>query len=119
MGQQLTSITISTAQLPYMLAFYQVLGLAFQVTKVDKGTEMHRSQGFGPEIILYGAPSSEKASHPTIHLGFKVSDLEQMFGELKKLVGVHCIMDPSFVPGGKKAIVLDPDGHAVELFEES
>jgi lactoylglutathione lyase len=117
MGHQLTSITISTGQLPHMLAFYQALGLVFQVTNVDKGSEMHKAKGVVPDFVLYSAASSEQASKPSIQLGFKVSHLDQKFAELKRLSGVHCILDPSAVPGGRKAIVLDPDGHAVELFE--
>ena len=117
MGIQLSSITISTTQLQNMLTFYRALGLLFQENKVDKGSNIHRAVVSGIEFSLYGASSIEKDARPRSQLSFNVRDLEGVFQAVKKIPGVHCILDPSVMADGKKAIVLDPDGHSVELFE--
>jgi len=36
---------------------------------------------------------------------------------VRSCAGVQVVMDIEMMPDGKKAIVLDPDGHSVEIVE--
>lgn len=98
-----------------MLGFYGIIGLQFKASKVDKGSEVYRAHLNGMEITLYFSPNSQKSQIPSLQLGFHVSNLEHKVAELVKIPGVLCLLDPTDMPDGKKAIMLDPDGHAVEL----
>ncbi|NUN06391.1 MAG: VOC family protein [Bdellovibrio sp.] len=115
MSLLITSITISTPHLQDMLSFYRIIGFQFTASKVDKGSEMHRATHNAVEFSLYAAANCAKAQVPSLQLGFKISELEKTVEQLTQVPGAMCILDPTDMPDGKKAIVLDPDGHSIEL----
>ncbi len=112
-----TSITINTSQLESMLGFYRLIGFQFTASKVDKGSEVHRAVHNGVEFSLYSIQNPQKSQIPSLQLGFKITDLEKTVGQLVLIPGAMAILDPTDMPDGKKSIVLDPDGHAIELSE--
>lgn len=112
-----TSITINTTQLQGMLGFYRIIGFQFVASKVDKGSEVHRAVHNGVEFSLYNISNPQKSQIPSLQLGFKITDLERTVQQLVNVPGAMCILDPTDMPDGKKAIVLDPDGHSIELCE--
>ncbi|WP_413584673.1 VOC family protein [Bdellovibrio sp. HCB274] len=118
MSLTLTSITINTAQLQNMLKFYSHLGLKFQQTKVDKGSEVHRATHDGVEFSLYSLPAAQKSQTPSLQLGFQITGMEAMVADLVNVPGALLILDPTEMPDGKKAIILDPDGHSIELCQK-
>ncbi len=117
MSLLITSITINTPHLQNMLGFYQIIGFNFSATKVEKGSEMHRALDKGVEFSLYANKNVEVSRVPSLQLGFKVTDLDATVEKLKEIPGVTCVLDPTDMPDGKMAIVLDPDGHAIELVQ--
>lgn len=76
---------------------------------------MHRATHNAVEFSLYAAANCAKAQVPSLQLGFKISELEKTVEQLTQVPGAMCILDPTDMPDGKKAIVLDPDGHSIEL----
>lgn len=117
MSLVITSITIMTPQLQDMLAFYRIIGFDFVAQKVDKGSELFRAHQESLEFSLYASQQVAKSQTPSLQLGFKVSDLDNIVEKMIKIPGVHCILDPTELPDGKRAIVLDPDGHSIDLIE--
>ena len=115
MSLLITSITITTPQLQDMLSFYQIIGFQFVASKVEKGSEIHRATHNGVEFSLYKTTNTLKSQVPSLQLGFMVTDLDGTVERLKRLSHVTCILDPTDMPDGKKAIMIDPDGHAIEL----
>lgn len=101
-----------------MLGFYQIIGFQFTASKVDKGSEVYRAHHNSLEFSLYSIKSAEKPATPSLQLGFTVTNLEQIVADLIKIPHVLCVLDPSEMPDGKKAIILDPDGHSIELCEQ-
>lgn len=117
MSLKLTSITLNTGHLEAMLNFYQILGIDFTETRVDKGSQVCRALIEGCEFSIYSAKSMEKSNTPILQISFLVSQLDEKVRQLCEVPGVICIMDPTPLTDGKKAIVLDPDGHSIELKE--
>lgn len=115
MSLLITSITINTPHLQDMLGFYEIIGFAFSQIKVDKGSEMHRALHNGVEFSLYANKNVEASRVPSLQLGFHVTDIDACVEKIKNIPGAMCILDPTDMPDGKKAIVLDPDGHSIEL----
>lgn len=115
MSLLITSITINTSHLQDMLNFYRNIGFQFTASKVDKGSEVHRALHNGVEFSLYAISQVTTSVVPTLQLGFKLTDLDGTVSKLLAVKGVTCILDPTEMPDGKKAIVLDPDGNAIEL----
>lgn len=118
MSLLITSITITTPQLQDMLGFYRIIGFQFAAAKVDKGSEIYRAHHNGVEFSLYKTVNAQKSQVPGLQLGFMVSDLAGTVEKLKAISSVTCILDPTEMPDGKKAIMIDPDGHAIELSEK-
>lgn len=100
-----------------MLDFYQIIGFQFKAVKVDKGSEVYRAVHSGVEFSLYSIKNVQKSQIPSLQLGFRITDLEKCVGQLNQVNGAMCILDPTEMPDGKKAIILDPDGHSIELVE--
>ncbi|MEK2646003.1 VOC family protein [Bdellovibrio sp. BCCA] len=117
MSLLITSITINTPRLQDMLGFYRIIGFQFTASKVDKGSEVHRAVHNAVEFSLYSIQNAQRSQIPSLQLGFRITDLEKTVGELMKIPGAMCILDPTEMPDGMKAIVLDPDGHSIELSE--
>jgi lactoylglutathione lyase len=115
MGIAFTSITVNTANLENMLRFYEILGCAFTAVKVDKGGKLYRSLLDGFELNLLSVPVAEKISHPKIMMSFRLSDLDKKLNDVRNVPGVFTMLDPVDMPSGKTAMVLDPDGHSIEL----
>lgn len=112
-----TSITVNTAQLQSMLGFYSIVGFQFTASKVDKGSEVYRAQHNGLEFSIYSLERVQNSHIPQLQLGFKIKNIEKVVSELLEIPGVVSILEPTQMPDGKKAIVLDPEGHSVELCE--
>lgn len=117
MVPELTSIIINTAHPQEMLLFYSRLGLEFESKKISKGGQCHRSF-LGPvELTLYESQAAALPHRPDLQLTFRIQDLDKLAKDLSEIKGVECLMDPTLLPDGKKAIFLDPDGRAIELIE--
>ena len=117
MSSRLTSITINTAHLDEMLQFYRIIGVDFVSTNVDKGSKVFRAKLGETEFSLISVPVAEKLKSPGLQLSFAVERLDEMAKLLAQVPKAMLMMEPSEMPDGKKAILLDPEGRAVELAE--
>lgn len=115
----LSSIIINTAHPEEMLRFYSRLGLHFEMKQVSKGGQCHKAYLGGVELTFFAVKETARAKSPDLQLTIRVGGLEAMVQELTSIEGVQCLLDPTHLPDGKKAILLDPDGRAVELIEAS
>ncbi|HWU41951.1 MAG TPA: VOC family protein [Bdellovibrio sp.] len=119
MSLAFSSITLNTSRLQDMLEFYRLLGFQFKAVKVDKGSEVYRALHNEIEFSLYSIKNAQNSQIPTLQLGFRITNLEDRVHQLQKIKTATCVLDPTSMPDGKKAILLDPDGHSIELIEAS
>ncbi len=115
MGIEFTSITVNTANLQNMLRFYEILGCEFAEVKIAKGGNLHRSQLNGFELSLLPVQSADTAPYPKVMMSFKVNEFDEKMALLLSVPGVLPMLDPIDLPSGRIAMVLDPDGHSIEL----
>lgn len=113
----LSSIIINTAHPEAMLKFYGRVGLTFEAKQVSKGGQCHKAYLGGVELTFFAVKETARPRSPDLQLTIRVTQLEEMVAELATIPGVECLLDPTVLPDGKKAILLDPDGRAVELVE--
>lgn len=111
----ISSITINTSHLQSMLEFYGIVGFQFKASKVDKGSEIYRATHNGLEFSLYAVNELRSSPVPVIQLEFNVASVDVTYSSLLKVPGVLGILDPREISGGRKAILLDPDGNSIEL----
>ncbi|HWG44164.1 MAG TPA: VOC family protein [Gemmataceae bacterium] len=113
----LSLIVLCCTDLERSRAFYTALGLHFGEERHDNGP-VHYSCQLGTVVIeLYpGKPGSALArtsAGATLH-GFRVDSLDAIVSSLQ-VQGTEIVHLPSDSPWGRRAVILDPDGRAIEL----
>lgn len=118
MSLNITSITINTAEVEPMLQFYSCLGLKFHQVQVSKGSSIYRTHIGTLEFSIFTITQVARKTAPALQLTFKLENLESTVKSLIQIPNVMCVLDPIELDGAMKAILIDPDGHSVELIEE-
>ena len=106
------------AENPRKLAsFYEKLGLVFVKEQHGKGPEHYCAQseaGFTFEIYPIQESGKDTAS---VRLGFSVTSITDIFNKLQS--ELNLISPPKDSPWGRRAVLIDPQGHIIELTESS
>ena len=118
MTVRLISLVINTNQISSLVTFYKAIGINLQPAKVSIGSEYYKAIFPSFEFAIYGVKNKSEVKTPNFQLSFHVQHLDQILKNLKT-IGGECILDPIESTEGNKAIVLDPDGHSVELIEDA
>jgi lactoylglutathione lyase len=95
-------IVLKTRDLDKLKAFYEALGITFAKEQHGKGP-MHYAGQLGTTVLeLYPLPHDITVADTTTRLGFCVGSLKDVLTRL----------------GATVAVVRDPDGRTVELYQE-
>jgi lactoylglutathione lyase len=112
---QLNLVVIRSVHLEKSVDFYQMLGLRFIKHRHGNGLEHFSSQVGLMTFEIY--PQTDKTEITTgIRLGFQVIDLDSIVIKLQK-EDISIIIKPTKSEWGLRAVVVDPDGHRVELIQ--
>ena len=100
-----------------MLGLYGALGLTFTQEQHGTGPIHHSCDMGGTVLEIYpgsegGAP--DRRAGGATSLGFRVSSVDATLSSLKQL-GASVITPPKDSQWGRRAVVADPDGRAVEI----
>jgi predicted enzyme related to lactoylglutathione lyase len=115
----LNLIVLRTADLDAMLMFYRELGLQFVQEQHGAGPVHYSCETGGIVVEIYptkpnNAPDGRQAGATMI--GFRVTGVEQVVEKLRRL-GAQILTEPQTSEWGRRAVVQDPDGRAIELNE--
>jgi lactoylglutathione lyase len=115
----LSLIVLRTTQLEAALAFYRALGLQFVEEPHGAGPVHFSTQLGGVVVEIYpgepAAPLGRKAAGATM-LGFQVPSVDTAVRSAKQ-TGAMVTTEPMDSDWGRRAVVIDPDGRAIELNE--
>lgn len=118
MALKLITLTINTSDQHRLVSFYESLGLNFSPMKVTIGSEAYKSTLPGFEFVIFGIKKNDKiSSTPNMALRFHVSNLEEVMERVKEVPGAQVVFDAEAMVEGRMAILLDPDGHSVEIIQ--
>ena len=113
----LSLLVIRTHHFAKSYQFYSTLGLHFQQEQHKDGP-IHWAAMVGEFVFeIYSADDGEKVSKST-RLGWTVENLDEVVlkvAEQDALIVLH----PIDGPWGRRAVVEDPDGRHVELYDAS
>ena len=113
----LNLVVVRSPDIERAAAFYSRLGLRFVRHRHGSGPE-HLSAELGGSVFeLYPEVANEPATSGT-RVGFSVPSLDSAIAALSEHPGV-IISPPKDSPWGRRAVVADPDGHRVELLQQS
>lgn len=111
----LSLVVIRSPDIEKSEAFYSALGLIFSKHAHGTGPEHYASEAEGVTFEIY--PQTEPASSTTAtRIGFRVADVDALIPILVDRGGrVDSAAKDS--PWGRRAVIMDPTGHKVELLQ--
>jgi len=113
-------IVLRAADVQKALAFYQAIGLSFEEEQHGSGPIHYACTLADTVIELYpGEPGSapERKQGGATLIGLSVPSLDESLAALAQL-GTAPTSAPKDSPWGRRAVILDPDGRAIELTEQ-
>lgn len=110
----LNLVVIRAADPEKSAAFYRLLGLSFSKHRHDARPEHFASEN-GP-VVFEIYPRGDGPGTSAARLGFRVASLETLLATMCA-TGTQVVTPPAHTDWGYRAVVLDPDGHKVELVE--
>jgi lactoylglutathione lyase len=110
---QLNLVVIRSSDIEKSVLFYQQLGLNFSRHQHGNGLEHFASEDICIIFEIYPCTSETEKTTAT-RLGFQVDSVDAIIQELEQS-GTTIISYPKDSPWGRRAIVIDPDGHKIEL----
>ena len=111
----LNLVVIRSPDIDKSAAFYSALGITFSKHSHGTGPEHYASEGDGVTFEIYPEADSAGATTAT-RLGFKVTDLDALVPILVEKGG-RVASPAKDSPWGRRAVVVDPTGHKVELVQ--
>lgn len=108
-------IVIRTTDLSRSALFYRSLSIELTEERHGKGP-LHLTAKLGELVLeIYPAKTPSEADAGT-RLGFAVGDLPETIHQLKSQ-NVEIVQETEQSPWGLRAIIKDPDGRLVELYQ--
>jgi lactoylglutathione lyase len=109
----LNLVVLRSADIEKASRFYRQMGLLFTRHSHGSGPEHYTSKVDGLVFEIY--PLTAKSSPTTgTRIGFSVDSVDEIVRMLSE-IGVKVVTPPSDSEWGRRAVVLDFDGHVVEL----
>jgi catechol 2,3-dioxygenase-like lactoylglutathione lyase family enzyme len=108
-------VVLKTLDVDRLLNFYRTLGIRFSEEQHGKGP-LHYSATVGGMVFEIYPAAALDAAEPSVRLGFEVPDLAATV-QLLRSSGTTIGSEPKESPWGVTAVVRDPDGRAVELYQ--
>ena len=112
MNTALSLVVIRSADLERAKAFYGRLGVQLQEEKHGNGPEHLAAEIAGTVFEIY--PRGDGLATTGVRLGFRVESVESALAVLEGVTVVSPILPR---PWGLRAVVVDPDGHRVEIVQ--
>ena len=119
MIQDVGALILFSHQVPAVIRFYRAIGLELERESHEEGP-VHYVADLGPThfAVFEGAPGEapEFRSGGSTFPGFAADSLEDAVSGAKS-VGARVVQEPTEYPWGMRALVVDPDGRVIELFQ--
>lgn len=111
----LNLVVIRSPEIDRAVTFYQILGLAFTLHSHGSGPEHYSSELNGLIFEIYPLTDENQAT-TSLRIGFQVANVDDCFESLIE-IGATTVSRPKDSEWGRRAVVKDLDGHAVELLQ--
>jgi lactoylglutathione lyase len=109
-------VVLKTRQVERVRRFYGSLGIELTEEQHSKGP-VHFAGRVGDVVLeIYPLPEGNTPADSTTRLGFTVEKLDEVMQVLQTFEA-HVVTKPELTNWGFRAVVHDPDGRAVELYQ--
>ena len=114
-GAAIRLLVLKTNQLDRLFPFYRALGIEFTEERHGSGPP-HFATIVGNVVFELYPTAADRIPDNTTRLGFNVTNLHDVMATLQSL-GTHVLAPAKVTDWGYGAIVHDPDGRVVELYQ--
>lgn len=109
-------VVLKTRQVDALQKFYGSLGIELAQEQHGKGP-IHFAGQIGDAVLeVYPLAEDDIPADGTTRLGFAVEKVTEVVQTLQAF-GTPVVTEPKATPWGFRAVVRDPDGRAVELYQ--
>jgi predicted enzyme related to lactoylglutathione lyase len=113
----LSLVVLKTRQMEGLRKFYGSLGIELAEEQHDRGP-VHYAGRMGDVVLeVYPLPADGTPADATTRLGFTVARVDEVVQALQAF-GAPVVTEPQATKWGFRAVVRDPDGRAVELYQQ-
>jgi lactoylglutathione lyase len=113
---KLSLVVLKARQVASLRKFYGSIGIDLSEEQHGKGPVHFAGQVGGVVLEVYPLAEDGTPADATTRLGFVVPRLAEVVDELRS-VGAPMVTQPQATQWGLRAVVRDPDGRAVELYQ--
>lgn len=106
-------VVIRSTNLERAAAFYTALGLELSPHSHGNGPTHYAFEGDGHTFEIYPLSSPNHPTHST-RIGFAVPCVDEAYSSALA-AGAKAVSSPKDSEWGRRAVIVDPDGHRVEL----
>ena len=111
---QLNLVVLRVADIEISARFYEALGISFTPEQHGKGPR-HLS-GHAGRVLLEIYPAVDGLTTRALRLGFSIPSMDKALANITP-AGGSVLSEPKASEWGVRAVVVDPDGHKIELIE--
>jgi lactoylglutathione lyase len=111
----LTLFVLKTRQIEKLLVFYRSIGIEFVEEQHRKGP-LHYSGKLGETVFELYPATEDDSVDANVRLGFGVPMLIETMAALRS-IGTSVVSELKATDWGTRAVVRDPEGRAVELYQ--
>jgi lactoylglutathione lyase len=112
MGASLNLVVIRVSDLEASRRFYEGLGIQFSLEQHGSGPKHLAAELPGTVFEIY--PRGNGPTTAGVRLGFRVESVAAAFSAAEQL-GAEIASPPKESEWGLRAVIVDPDGHRVEI----
>jgi lactoylglutathione lyase len=113
---RLSLVVLKTRQMENLRRFYGSLGIELAEEQHGKGP-VHYAGRVGDMVLeIYPLPEDQATADASTRLGFVVAGVKEV-AEALQGHGAQIVTEPQATQWGLRAVVRDPDGRAVELYQ--
>jgi catechol 2,3-dioxygenase-like lactoylglutathione lyase family enzyme len=110
-------LVVRTGAPQQLSEFYSLLGLSFEYHRHGQ-SPYHYSTTIGTTILeIYPLAKGQTEADKHLRLGFEIDNFEAIIGTLRQ-ADVHFFNEPAHTDYGYMAVIADPDGRKVELYQK-
>ena len=113
----LTLLVLKVSNIQHTAQFYTALGIQFQTEQHGAGP-MHYSALLGNTVLEIYPANRQEGVTTNIRLGFTVQHLSETLDKLKSL-HIQVKAEPKQTAWGFRAVIINQDGHVIELVEQA
>ncbi len=111
------TLAFNSGRINEMVTFYNALGAGLVETPVRKGGMSYQGALGDIKINFFSIEKKSAFISPNFSMKIEVEDLKLIMDNVRSFNSIQILMDYQDFDWGFQSVIIDPDGHSIELVE--